>query len=221
MYSISFAVGVVIVFLVYTDRGTSRPAATTTVTAHELHERAAETRVREVIKNCTRPCANDEDIVDCLLSELQTCRPKPVDSLVDQYQEIPYSAQAFILSEMPAPRHPGNGRRRYVGFPNRAFVTKTLTNSSCVPRSYKYMDVGDGYFPSTLMVVSECNESEATNSGYCNPDFPCEKFIAGINSIRVLKRDGCDKNGVENWIPTFLAAGDVSEEISLACGCEY
>lgn len=213
-------VGMALIFLVSTSARIGD--ATTNCTLPQ----ATELNIREVIKNCTSSCASDHEILDCLVPEFQTsgwcsrCTPKTDDELATQYQKIgiPFEEKAFVLSKLPAAKHRCNGRHQYVGFPNRAFI-KNMTITSCVPRNYTYVDLGEGYFPSTLMVVAECgNRVTDCESETCKID--CHHFQLPINDIITLKRSGCNEDGTENWLTHKLDVHhDSVPPIPLTCCC--
>ncbi len=231
-YSSFMRVGVVLLFLAYLDIGTGRPSPTgTTVTANDLRERAlrhAESGVRGVIINCTKS-HNDSDVLECLQRELQgigvcstsACmRQKTNKELAAQYMSI--EQPAFILSdELCIP-----GMPQYIGVPNRAYVAANLRsfyalNPSCFrhcSESYEYRDLGEGYFPRILMVVSNC--SSRVNCDGCT----AMRLTPASNNIQVLKRDlqmECDSDGSENWTIHNLQPPDDGTTFPLACSCAF
>ncbi len=229
MYYRRFAIlGVVIIFLAHIDTGRSRPTSSVHVTAKQLRDRAvrqaaADSRLRHVVRNCTQdPNASDQDILDCMLPTIQTsgkcpppptCTPKTAQSLVAQYLQITKMARAFALSELPAAAN--SNIPQYVGFPDRGFTVNYIqgaANSTCFARSYKYIHLGEGYFPSIVLVVSECSMKPGCRQGNCRG----RTLHPGFNDVAVLRREGdeCEEDGTEKWMTSYLLG-----DFPLACSC--
>ncbi len=220
--------------------GLTLPASAPSVTTNDLQQRAvrqaAGSELREVIENCTHNL-NDSDsvIIDCLLPEFQrsgmcsplpACTPKALPDLVTQYHNMDYGIttekQPFTLSEIPAANDEGI---QYVGFPNRAFILtglrRIVANSSCFARSYEPVNLGENYFPSVLLVVSECTVRQSCVNCQSRREEP------SLDQIAVLRRvEGeCEEDGTEKWETwplrsSDLPQDDINRQFYLACSCE-